>query len=183
MVASVLLLGAPAVPMAIPLLAPEALVAWQERLGVAPPRLERSHTAPISQHLADQFGWEERVAAVAAAWAQLPEVDRARAVIFTTNYGRAAAIELLGRRLGLPQPISGHNNYHLWGLPPGLHDVVLAVGGRAEDHARSFAEVVMVGRTPLIPYGIPDESNIPIYVLRRPTRPLLESFQGAKRFL
>jgi hypothetical protein len=168
--------------MAIPLLAPEALVAWQERLGVAPPRLEHSHTAPISQHLADQFGWEERVAAVAAAWAQLPEPDRARAVIFTTNYGRAAAIELLGRPLGLPRPISGHNNYYLWGLPPGLHDVVLAVGGRAEDHARSFAEVVTVGRTPRIPYGIPDESSIPIYVLRRPTRPLAESFQGAKRF-
>jgi hypothetical protein len=182
MVASVLLLGAPAVPMAIPLLAPEALVAWQERLGVAPPRLEHTHTAPISQHFADQFGWEERVAAVAAAWAGLPEADRARAVIFTTNYGRAAAIELLGRRLGLPQPISGHNNYHLWGLPPGQRDVVLAVGGRAEDHARSFAEVRMVGRTPRIPYGIPDESSIPIYVLRRPTRPLAESFQRAKSY-
>jgi hypothetical protein len=181
-VASVLLLGIPSVPMAIPLLAPGTLVAWQERLGVAPPRLEHSHTAPISQHFADQFGWEERVAAVAGAWARLPEADRARALVFTTNYGRAAAIELLGRPLGLPQPISGHNNYYLWGLPPGMHDVVLALGGRAEDHARSFAEVVIVGRTPSIPYGIPDESDIPIYVLRRPTRPLAESFQGAKRF-
>jgi hypothetical protein len=180
--ALVLLLGAPAVPMAIPLLAPEALVAWQERLGVAPPRLEHSHTAPISQHFADQFGWEERVAAVAAAWARLPEAERARAIIFTTNYGRAAAIELLGRHLGLPQPVSGHNNYYLWGLRPGLHDVVLAVGGRAEDHARSFGEVVIVGRTPGIRFGIPDESSIPIYLLRRPTRPLAEAFQEAKRF-
>jgi hypothetical protein len=40
----------------------------------------------------------------------------------------------------------------------------------------------MVGRTPRIPYGIPDESSIPIYVLRRPTRPLAESFQGAKSY-
>ena len=181
-VACVLVLGVPSAPMAIPLLAPEALVAWQERLGVAPPRLERSHTAPISQHFADQFGWEERVAAVAVAWDGLPEADRARAIIFTTNYGRAAAIELLGGRLGLPQPVSGHNNYFLWGLPPGLHDVVLAVGGRAEDHARSFAEVVIVGRAPEIRFGIPGESNIPIYVLRRPTRPLAEAFQGSKWF-
>jgi hypothetical protein len=82
----------------------------------------------------------------------------------------------------LPQPISGHNSYHLWGLPPGLHDVVLAVGGRAEDHARSFGEVVIVGRTPGIRFGIPDESSIPIYLLRRPTRPLAEAFQEAKRF-
>jgi hypothetical protein len=178
-----LALGVPGVPMAIPLLAPEALVAWQERLGMAPPRLEHSHTAPISQHFADQLGWEERAAAVAAAWARLPEADRARAVVFTTNYGRAAAIELLGRRLGLPQPVSGHNNYYLWGFPPGQHDVVLAVGGRTEDHARSFAEVVMVGRTPSIPYGIPGESDIPIYLLRRPTRPLAESFRGARTFL
>jgi hypothetical protein len=119
---------------------------------------------------------------VATAWAQLPEPDQARAVLFTTNYGRASAIDLLGRPLGLPRPVSGHNNYYLWGLPPGPHDVVLAVGGRAEDHALSFAEVVLVGRTPGIPYGIPDESNIPIYLLRRPTRPLAESFRGAKRF-
>jgi hypothetical protein len=181
-VASVLLLGAPAVPMAIPLLQPAALVSWQQQIGVAPPRLEHSHTAPISQHFADQFGWEERAAAVAAAWAQLPGADQARAVIFTTNYGRAAAIDLLGRPLGLPRPISGHNNYYLWGVPSGHRDVVLAVGGRAEDHARSFAEVEVVGRTPWIPFGIPDESDIPIFLLRRPTRPLADSFHEAKRF-
>lgn len=178
-----LLLGLPGVPMAIPLLSPESLVAWQERIGVAPPRLELSHTAPISQHFADQFGWEERVAAVAAAWSGIPEGERARAVIFTTNYGRAAAIELLGRRLGLPQPICGHNSYFLWGLPAGEHDVVLAVGGREEDHAKSFAEVRRVGITPRVPYGIPGESEIPIYLLRRPTRPLAVAFQGAKMFI
>jgi hypothetical protein len=66
--------------------------------------------------------------------------------------------------------------------PPGPHDTVLAVGGRTGDHARSFAEVAIVGRTPEIRFGIPDESNIPFYVLRRPTRPLAEAFQGAKRF-
>jgi hypothetical protein len=128
MVVAVLLLGAPGAPTAIPLLAP---------------------AVPISQHFADQLGWEERVASVGAAWAQ---------------------------------PISGHNNYYLWGLPPGAHDVVLALGGRAEDHSLSFADVAMVGRTPIIPYGIPGESSIPIYVLRRPTRPLAEAFREAKTF-
>jgi len=164
----VLLLGVPALPVAIPLLPPAATAAWSARLGVEPPHLERMKYGALPQHLADQFGWEERVAAVAAAWEALPAADRARAVIVTTNYGRAAAIDLLGRRLGLPRPISGHNQYYLWGVPPGVHDVALAVGGDAEGYARAFETVTPVGRTPEIPWGMPYESGIPLYLLRGP---------------
>ena len=174
--------GLPGLPMAIPLLGPGELVTWQRWLGISAPRLERSHTAPIPQHFADQLGWEERVEAVAAAWRELAPEERSRALIFTTNYGRAAAIELLGARRGLPQPISGHNQYFLWGLPPGEHDIVLAVGGRAEDHARTFAEVRVVGRTPVIPFGLPYESDVPIFLLKILKRPLATAFEGAKSY-
>jgi len=180
--ALLLLLGLPAAPMAIPLLPPERLLAWQERLGVSSPKLEVADTAPISQHFADQLGWEERVEAVAAAWRTLPAEERRRAAIFTTNYGRAAAIELLGGPLGLPRPLCGHNQYFLWSLPTGQPEVVLAVGGRAEDHARTFAEVELVGRTPAVPLGMPYESEIPLYVLRRPLRPLTEAFAEARSY-
>ncbi len=172
----------PALPMVIPILPPAAAAAWIERLNVAPTRLERMEYGALPQHLADQLGWEERVAAVAAAWNALPVEERVRAVIYTTNYGRAAAIDLFGRRLGLPSPVSGHNQYFLWGLPPGEHDVVLAVGGRAEDHARGFERVELVGRTPLIRYGMPYESEIPIYLLRGPRSPLAAQFALVKSY-
>ncbi len=177
-----LVLVLPAVPMAIPILPPAAAAAWIERLGVGPARLERMEYGPLPQHLADQLGWEERVAAVAAAWNALPAEERARAVVYTTNYGRAAAIELFGKRLGLPRPVSGHNQYFLWGLPPGEHDVVLAVGGRAEDHARGFERVELVGRTPQVPYGMPYESGIAIYLLRGPREPLPRLFEGSREY-
>ena len=36
-------------------------------------------------------------------------------MFFGNNYGEAAAIDVFGRRLGLPPAISGHNNYYIWG--------------------------------------------------------------------
>jgi len=174
--------GAPGAPLAIPLLPPEALAAWQSRLGVSPTKLEVADTAILSQHLADQLGWPERVEAVAAAWMALPEADRTRGGIFTTNYGRAAAIELLGRRHGLPRPICGHNQYDLWSRPIAEREVLLAVGGLREDHLRTYAEVELVGRTPAVPHGMPYESSVPLWVLRRPTRPLAAAFEDAKHY-
>ncbi|HSN92673.1 MAG TPA: hypothetical protein VLS93_15690, partial [Anaeromyxobacteraceae bacterium] len=176
------LAGAPAIPIAIPLLSPAALAAWQARLGVAPPRLERMEYGALPQHFADQFGWEERVRAVAEAWKALPEDDRRRAFVYTTNYGRAAAADLLGPRHGLPGASSGHNNYFLWGVPDG-RDVVLAWGGREADYREEFAEVIRVGETPAVDWGLPYESNVPIFVLRGPRRPLPEIWSGAKRYL
>ena len=62
------LLAAPALPLAIPIIPADAAAGWMERLGVAPPRLERLAYPDLPQHLADQVGWPERVAAVAALW-------------------------------------------------------------------------------------------------------------------
>jgi len=168
-------------PVTVPLLAPEAAASHAKRIGVAPPRLERLDYPDLPQHLADQLGWPERVAAVAEAWRAMPQADRARAVVYTTNYGRAAALELLGRGAGLPPVISGHNQYFLWGVP-GAPEVVLAVGGRAEEYAADFGEVRMVGRTPAVEHGMPYESDIPIFVLRGPVQPVASLFEGARHF-
>jgi hypothetical protein len=100
-------------------------------------------------------------------------------VIFATNYGRAAALQLLGR--GLPPVISGHNQYFLWGVP-GTPTVVVALGGRTEDYTVDFDEVALVGRTPALPDGMPYESAVPIYLLRGPRAPIAELFRASKTF-
>lgn len=170
----------PTVPIAVPLLPPGETLAWMARLGIAPVRTERNFTQPLPQHLADQVGWPERVAAVEAVTRALSPADRAAAVVYTTNYGRAAALELLGR--GLPPVICGHNQYFLWGVP-GDPSVVVALGGRPEDYAADFAEVTLAGATPVIPMGMDYESEIPIYVLRGPRRPVGELFLHARRYI
>jgi dolichyl-phosphate-mannose-protein mannosyltransferase len=63
---------------------------------------------------AETVGWPDFVASVATVYDSLPEP----AVIFTTNYGEAGAIERYGPAYGLPAPYSGHNAYWRWGPPP-----------------------------------------------------------------
>lgn len=180
----VLLVGVPlsfagAIPIAVPLLSIDSMVAWQLRLGLAPQRLERLRYSDVPQHFADQFGWPERVAAVERVVAALPATDRGRAVIYTSNYGRAAALELLGH--GLPPVVCGHNQYFLWGVP-GTPEVVIALGGASQDYAGDFGEVTLVDRTPEVARGMPYESEIPIFVLRGPRAPVAELFRASRHF-
>jgi hypothetical protein len=48
-------------------------------------------------------------------------------VIVTDNYGEAGAIDLLGRRSGLPRAYSSHNGYANCGRPPATSTRVLPV--------------------------------------------------------
>jgi hypothetical protein len=52
---------------------------------------------------------------VADVYDALPAKQRESAAVFTSNYGEAGAIALYGARYHLPAPLSGHNNYWLWG--------------------------------------------------------------------
>jgi 4-amino-4-deoxy-L-arabinose transferase-like glycosyltransferase len=65
----------------------------------------------------EQVGWRELTETVAGVWDRIPEADRATAVILTSNYGQAGAIEEYGDEFGLPQPYSGHMSYADWGPP------------------------------------------------------------------
>lgn len=169
----------PAAPLALPLLSPAATVAWQAWLGVRPRQLERIAYGGLPQHLADQLGWPEQVAAVTAVVRALPPADQAAAVIYAPNYGRAAALQLLGR--DLPPVISGHNQYFLWGVP-GDPRLVVAVGGRPEDYQRDFADVRRVAETPEMPYAMPYESQVDLFVLRGPRAGVAELFRSAKHY-
>jgi 4-amino-4-deoxy-L-arabinose transferase-like glycosyltransferase len=80
----------------------------------------------VNYDLGEQIGWPTIVREVRDAWDALPEPDRAHAVILTSNYGEAGAIERYGT--DLPTPYSGHNSYWWWGTPPADTATVLAVG-------------------------------------------------------
>jgi len=65
----------------------------------------------------EQVGWREFTATVATVWDRIPEGERDGAVIFTSNYGQAGAIEFYRDEFGLPAPYSGHMSYADWGPP------------------------------------------------------------------
>jgi len=130
--------------------------------------LQGSLVMAINPDQGETVGWPRFVDAVAAAWRRIPPAERARAAIFTDNYGEAGAIELLGSR-SLPRPYSGHNGFSEWGQPPPSDTHALLVGfDGAREAAPFFTACRGLGR---VDDGVGlenDEQGLPL-LLCRPT--------------
>ena len=100
----------------------------------------------ITGDLHGMFGWRERVESVRQVFHELPAAEQDRTVIFAAGYGTAGAIDLFGRRHGLPPATSLAETYWLWGLPDRPFETVLAAGWSVETLERIFAEVDVVRR-------------------------------------
>jgi Dolichyl-phosphate-mannose-protein mannosyltransferase len=168
-------------PLALPVLPAETFVRYQEALGLEPPRTEKLSVGRLPQHFADMFGWEEMTDVVARVYHSLPEEERARCAVFASNYGEAGAVDLFGPARGLPKAISGHQNYFLWGPRDYTGDCVITVGEELEDVQKSF-DSIEPAATFTHPYVLPHENNTPVFVCRRPKRPLKEIWPDAKCF-
>ena len=169
-------------PLATPLFPnPLRALAYMEALNVHPIRLERRATQEMPQHFADQLGWPERVQAVARVVDGFSPEERKSMVIFTTNYGRAAALEMLGEGLHLPPVVCSHNQYYLWGSAR-EPEIVLALGGNLTLYQQLYGQVTSCGSTPSCPEGMPYESEIPIYCCRKPRAPIAQLLALARHY-
>jgi 4-amino-4-deoxy-L-arabinose transferase-like glycosyltransferase len=144
-----LLLGtAVSVAVAIPLVLP-----------VLPPG-DVGWTQKINPVMAETVGWPQLVSTVRSVWYSLPAGQRASAVIFTSNYGEASAINVLGTGTGLPQAVSGHNTYWWWGPGNPRASTVVAVFAGPEDgsgdgaYLGQFFTSVRAVATLSNPYGL-----------------------------
>jgi hypothetical protein len=91
-------------------------------------QLPGSGSIALNPDLGETVGWPQFIDTVSAAWHNLPASTRAHAAIFTDNYGEAGAIDVLGRRDGLPSAFSGHNGFSLWGEPRVDQTTTIVVG-------------------------------------------------------
>jgi len=108
--------GVIAFPLVLPILPPDKIVPYMQKLGVATPRTETHMSSTLPEHFADEFGWPEMVAQVAQIYNAMPADERAKTAILAGNYGSAGAIDFFGPRYGLPPSISAHQNYYYWGF-------------------------------------------------------------------
>jgi hypothetical protein len=168
-------------PLTLPILSVEAFVRYQRAIGFTPSVGERLSQGALPQYYADMFGWPEMARKIAEIYWSLPLVERTEAVFYAENYGEAAAIDVFGRRLGLPPAISGHNNYYLWGPRHHNGSVMIIVGGSPKHYAEVFNSFAVAGRT-AIPYAMPYEANTPIYVLRGLKIPLPVLWPQVKKY-
>ena len=169
---ALLLIGV--LPMAAPILKPEAWVSYTHALHLHGNNTENAATSILPQFFADRFGWEELTAKVTAAYRALPPDQQRITCISADNYGEAGALDFFNRRdhLGLPPALSRHNSYWMWG-PHGCtaEQAILVSGGTRDEILRKFEDVTVVGHldNPLImPY---EHKNIYLVRHRRPGQP------------
>jgi Dolichyl-phosphate-mannose-protein mannosyltransferase len=117
----------------------------------------------------ETIGWRAFARTVADVYRKLPA--RQGAVIFTSNYGEAGAIDHFGPALGLPQAYSGHNAFGDWGPPPNGSAPVIAIGLGEAETAADFLDCKLAAR---IDNGLGidnDEQGTGVYVCASPRRP------------
>lgn len=154
-------------PGSLPVLPVDDLARFTQAVGLADKPIEQGNTAPLPQWWADRFGWDSMVAATADVYNALPEEERAQAVILTSNYGEAGALEMSQETFGSTPIISGHNTYYLWGPHGASGEVVIALGLPQEFLEQFWGSVETAG-THVCRYCLDDENNMPIFVLREP---------------
>lgn len=169
-------------PIALPVLPVETFIRYQAFLRIPVESGEKHRMGKLPQMYGDMFGWEEMVAAVANVYNRLTPEEKARCIIFASNYGEAGAIDFLGKKYGLPKAASGHNNYWLWG--PGNYDADMAitVGESREDVGKTFdeAELAAVIKHE---YAMPYESDLPVFICQKPRTPLREVWPRIRHYI
>lgn len=174
--------GLVTVPMAVPVFPVEQQIEYFDAVGLREPAMERGRRGALPQHLADFLGWRELVETVERVADALPADERDRAVVFTRNYGEAAALEVLGRRK-VPRVISGHNNYWLWGPgDPRPDDTWIVLGSSPEVLEQWFERVERVD-TVHCAYCVPFQDDVPVHVARGRKVSLEEIWPQLRRFI
>jgi hypothetical protein len=156
----------PMLPLVLPILPINTYLQYQELLPIAVPRSEHGHMgAALPQHYADEFGWEEMVAATAQVYHGLSPQEQTKTAIFANNYGEAGAIDFFGPNYGLPKAISGHQNYFLWGPRNYTGEIVIVLGSANPDNDQQFFDSVQVAAELHNAYSLPSEQR-PILLCR-----------------
>jgi hypothetical protein len=118
-------------------------------LPVFPPKIANSIATGSGSPVMETYGWTDYVHQIVSVADRYP----ATTVIFTSNYGEAGALTILGPSEGLHNPVgSGHNAYGFWGPPPGSDATVLCVGEFTPTYLHQFWSQV----TEIAPLTMPD---------------------------
>jgi hypothetical protein len=152
-------------PMVVPVLSPDAFLAYAKTLPFKIPVMEHSHArAALPQWFADQFGWQEIVDETAVAWSRLAPEERKDCGIFAQDYGQAGAIDFLGRRAGLPASLSGHQTWFLWGPRGYSGNCMIVLDDNQATLDKLWEHVDYVGTSAANPYAL--EQQIDVFICK-----------------
>jgi hypothetical protein len=169
-------------PYVLPILPVESFIKYQAFIGLKAPREEKGKAGKLPDQYANMFGWENMVATVAKVYNSLSPEQKQECVIGASNYGEAGAIDFFGKNYGLPNAISSHNSYWIWGPGENPGEVLIVVGGRLSDY-QGWYEDVQQAATVQCEYAVAFETNLPVYLCRRPKVTLQQIWPRLKKFI
>ena len=166
-------------PFGLPVVPPEPMTRYAAWTGItAATQTNRGTQLPLPQDYADMLGWREKADAVAMVVASLTPAERARTVLYGNNYGQAGALDLYGRRLGLPPVVSFAGSFYLFG--PGNHpaDVVVLLGVEPDQVEALRCDALTMPARVTNPWGVDEEQDVPILLCRGSHTTLQELWEG-----
>jgi len=127
---------------------------------------ENGHVKLTSDY-ADMFGWDEQVRTVDSIFQSLTSSEKSSCVLWAENYGEAGALKILGKKHGLPNPISRHGSFWNWGYNDKNAKVWISIGNEKSSVEQVFQETQLI-KILHHKYAIDEENGIPIYICRDP---------------
>jgi 4-amino-4-deoxy-L-arabinose transferase-like glycosyltransferase len=122
----------------------------------------------VNPELMQTYGWPQFTREVASAAATQP----ADVPVFTSDFGEAGSLTILGPAAGLHRPVySGHDNYFYWGPPPGTPDSALCVGKFPPGYLNHYWNQVTEIAPITFPSGLKNmetEQHAAIYLCQQP---------------
>jgi 4-amino-4-deoxy-L-arabinose transferase-like glycosyltransferase len=176
----ILPLGIAVLPFNLPILSPERIMPYEEKLGTSQSKTEINHAGPLPQHFSDEFGWPEMVEAVANVYNSLPPEVRSKTGILAGNYGEAGAIDFFGSQYGLPKSISAHQNYYYWGPRQYTGESLILLQWDREG-AERWCNSVEEGPTLTPPWSM-EEEHFTIWVCHGLKKPLPQVWDRLKNW-
>lgn len=160
---AVIFASAAVAPLFIPILTPRETLEYQNELGISiPPQTKLNLERPLQVFFTGQFGLKALTDQVAVVFSMLPEQQRTSATIFARTFQEAAAINVYGKKYGLPNAISGHLSYWIWGPGEPSQEIVVFLGYPYELVAPMCASSRIAGKVD-DPYAY-NEITLPITV-------------------
>ena len=142
-------------PLAMPILSPPAVIG---RYGSGD-----YQASPMP----DRYGWSGMVSNLSRAYDPLPASIKSQACVFTSNYGEASAVNFFRGSPGLPEAISGHNNYYVWGPDSCTGQVLISIGVSLSTVQQAYGNVTTL-TTLSCRYCISYEQKLPVYLCTNP---------------
>jgi hypothetical protein len=160
-------------PFGLPVVPPEPMARFAARVGLAPAtQTNRGGQLPLPQDYADMLGWREKAEAVARVVATLTPEERERTVLYGRNYGQAGALDLYGRRLGLPPVVSLAGSFYGFGPGERPGEILVLLGVEPEQLGDVGCTSLEVVERVTNPWGVDEEQDVPIVVCREPSTTL-----------